>query len=152
MATTFDCSCNFGVNDCFGGLGLELFMVSSGGTNESFLRDGLNSTIALTGSTGSIQDQTTYGPYGNTTDSVPSSASGFEFTGRENDNTVGGLYYMRGRYYSPQLARFISRDPIGLAGGLNMYAYGGDDLVDFSDPTGTGGEACRLVSEKSECE
>ncbi len=45
---------------------------------------------------------------------------------------------MRGRYYYPQLARFISRDPAGLAGGLNMYAYAGDDPVDFSDPTGMG--------------
>ncbi len=107
------------------------------GSNESFLRDALNSTIALTNSSGSIVDQTTYDPYGNTTDSAPSSASAFEFTGRENDQTFGGLYYMRARYYSPQLARFISRDPAGLAGGVNLYAYAGDDPIDFSDPTGT---------------
>jgi hypothetical protein len=43
---------------------------------------------------------------------------------------------MRGRYYDPQLARFISRDPSGLSGGTNMYEYAGDDPVDFSDPTG----------------
>jgi len=43
---------------------------------------------------------------------------------------------MRHRYYLPAIGRFISRDPIGLAGGLNLYAYANDDPVDFSDPTG----------------
>jgi len=43
---------------------------------------------------------------------------------------------MRGRYYDASIGRFISRDPAGLPGGVNMYAYAGDDPVDFSDPTG----------------
>ncbi len=80
-------------------------------------------------------DQTTYDPYGNTTDSMPVQASAFEFTGRENDGN--SFYYMRGRYYSPSIARFISRDPAGLAGGLNMYTYAGDSPTNFTDPTGT---------------
>ncbi len=50
-----------------------------------------------------------------------SSDTPFQFTGRENDGT--GLYYYRARYYSPEMGKFISEDPIGLAGGLNMYAY-----------------------------
>ena len=74
-------------------------------------------------------------PNGNTTDSVPTQASVFEFTGRENDGD--GLYYMRARYYAPSIARFISRDPAGLAGGLNLYAYAGDSPTNFTDPTGT---------------
>jgi len=113
------------------------------GTNQSFLRDALNSTIALTDASGTIVDRTTYDPYGNTTDSVPSQASPFEFAGRENESssiTAGyyysNLYFMRGRYYDASIGRFISRDPAGLPGGVNMYAYAGDDPVDFSDPTG----------------
>jgi RHS repeat-associated protein len=50
-----------------------------------------------------------------------------QYTGRENNQT--GLYYYRARYYSPSLRRFISEDPIGLAGGINAYAYAGDDPV-----------------------
>ena len=117
------------------GLGLdELFNSSGNSLNDSFLRDGLNSTIALTNASGSVIDQTTYDPYGATNDSAPTQASPFEFTGRENDGN--GLYYLRGRYYVPAIARFISRDPAGLGGGTNLYEYAGDSPTNFTDSTG----------------
>lgn len=34
-----------------------------------------------------------------------------------------GLHYNRYRYYSPYVGRFVSKDPIGLWGGLNKYQY-----------------------------
>ena len=43
---------------------------------------------------------------------------------------------MRNRYYLPAIGRFISRDPIGLTGGLNMYPYAGDDPTNVVDPYG----------------
>ena len=59
----------------------------------------------------------------------------FQYTGRENDGT--GLYYYRARYYSPELQRFISEDPIGLAGGdVNFFAYVGNDPVNWVDQLG----------------
>lgn len=46
----------------------------------------------------------------------------FQYTSRENDGT--GLYYYRARYYSPEMQRFISEDPIRLWGGdINYFAY-----------------------------
>src|SRR5207253_7804275 len=56
------------------------------------------------------------------------------YTGRESDST--GLYYYRARYYHPGLARFISEDPIGLRGGVNFYAYVGNDPLRYMDPLG----------------
>ena len=47
-----------------------------------------------------------------------------------------GLYYMRARYYDPKIRRFISEDPIGLAGGINVYAFASGDPLNRSDPTG----------------
>jgi RHS repeat-associated protein len=47
-----------------------------------------------------------------------------------------GLLYRRNRYYDPQTGRFTQEDPIGLAGGLNLYGYAGGDPVNFSDPFG----------------
>ena len=38
----------------------------------------------------------------------------------------------RARYYNATLRRFISEDPIGFLGGQsNLYAYVGDDPIDF---------------------
>ena len=103
-------------------------------TNDSVLRDPLNSAVAVTDSSQALQDQYTYDPYGNTSDSGGSSANPFQFTGRENDGN--GLYYMRARYYAPAIGRFISRDPSGFAGGFNLYEYAGDSPTNFTDPTG----------------
>ncbi len=67
---------------------------------------------------------------------------------------VGGadassLRYQRNRYYDPTSGRFTQQDPIGLAGGLNLYGFGGGDPVNFSDPFGlcpewVDGKPCNL--------
>jgi hypothetical protein len=40
------------------------------------------------------------------------------------------------RFYDPETGRYISADPIGLAGGMNLYAYVENDPVNFVDPLG----------------
>jgi RHS repeat-associated protein len=100
-----------------------------------FLSDALNSTIALTSSTGAIQNQYSYDPYGNVTASNATFTNPYQFMGREAD--APGLYYYRARYYSPMMAGFISEDPIGFAGGqLSFYAAFGSDPLDYVDPFG----------------
>ncbi|MDX2058915.1 MAG: RHS repeat-associated core domain-containing protein, partial [Gemmatimonadales bacterium] len=47
-----------------------------------------------------------------------------------------GLEYKRHRYYDPTTGRFTQPDPIGLAGGLNLYGFANGDPVNFSDPFG----------------
>jgi len=47
-----------------------------------------------------------------------------------------GLQYFRNRFYDPGLGRFISRDPLGLAAGMNMYAAFDDNPVFNTDPLG----------------
>ena len=46
------------------------------------------------------------------------------------------LYYMRNRWYEPKTGRFLSEDPIGLEGGINLYAYVGGDPINGRDPLG----------------
>ena len=77
-----------------------------------------------------------YDIYGNTTADA-ASGNPFQYRGGENDGT--GLYYYRARYYSPQLQRFISEDPIKLAGGINTYAYVGGNPMSLIDPLGLAG-------------
>jgi RHS repeat-associated protein len=47
-----------------------------------------------------------------------------------------GQYYRRNRYYEPSTGRFTQEDPIGLAGGLNVYGFAEGDPVNYSDPFG----------------
>ncbi|HEK0603311.1 TPA: hypothetical protein SMP09_003609, partial [Proteus mirabilis] len=46
-----------------------------------------------------------------------------------------GLHYNTFRYYAPDLGRFTQQDPIGLAGGINLYAYAPNALL-YIDPLG----------------
>ena len=54
----------------------------------------------------------------------------------ENGQDGSGYQYRRNRMYDPKTGRFTSEDPIGLAGGINLYAYAGNNPVTFSDPFG----------------
>ncbi len=53
---------------------------------------------------------------------APNLTQPIRFQGQWEDEETG-LYYNRYRYYDPKQGRYITQDPIGLAGGLNSYAY-----------------------------
>jgi len=99
-----------------------------------FLADHLGSTRALVSPTGSIIAETLidYDSFGKPSISLPTR---FQYAGREYDPDTQ-LYYYRARWYDPQARRFISEDPIGLQGGINLHAYVGNNPINFIDPKG----------------
>jgi RHS repeat-associated protein len=109
------------------------------------LVDGRGSTVALTGHNGAISHRYGYSVYGQPTvlKADYSAVNGrssilsyrFLFTGREWLNQVR-LSEHRNRYYSPSLGRFMSLDPIGYAGGINLYAYTNENPINGVDLNG----------------
>lgn len=59
----------------------------------------------------------------------------YRFAGREC-TSESRLYYMPVRYYDPALGRWISENPIGIAGGGNLFEYAGNDPINATDPSG----------------
>ncbi|WP_240746429.1 RHS repeat-associated core domain-containing protein [Trichloromonas acetexigens] len=105
------------------------------GTSTYYHADGLGSIVALTDAAGQIVQRITYDAFGLPTATDPSFANSYAFTAREWDKELG-LYYYRARYYDPMEGRFVSKDPIGFAGGINVYAYVENNPVNLVDPDG----------------
>ncbi len=108
------------------------------GTQYYAVQDKLGSVRALYRRDGAWQMNQTFAAYGalvrrDTTAAGPSVRYGW--TGREYDAETG-WYYLRARYYDPGQRRFVQEDPIGLAGGANLYAYVNGQVFDRRDPDG----------------
>ena len=67
------------------------------------------------------------------------------YAGQYQDNE-SGLHYNLFRYYEPEVGRFTTQDPIGLAGGMNLYAYVTNPLT-YVDPLGL--TACSISAGKN---
>jgi len=95
------------------------------------------STVALSDATGNVTARISYSPYGERTVESGTVNTPFCFNGQYGVMTESnGLLSMQARYYSPIFRRFLSEDPAGLAGGINLFAYTGGDPVNFIDPFG----------------
>jgi RHS repeat-associated protein len=112
----------------------------AGNSRETLIPDIQGSVIgALDASTGTLA-KIGYQAYGEN----PTLTSGsYRYTGRRLDaETAGssaepsGLYYYRARMFSPAWGRFMQPDPIGYAGGSNLYAYVDNDPLNATDPDG----------------
>jgi len=107
----------------------------TGSTIRHYVTDALGSVMALADDTGATKTMYVYDAFGNATVSGEASDNPFQYTARENDGT--GLYYYRARYYSPEMQRFVSEDPIRLmGGGVNYYSMTGNSPVNYRDPLG----------------
>ena len=100
--------------------------------------DALGSTIAVTGSTGAVEQTTDYDVFGQRRSITGTSGTSYTFTGEENDSS--GLIYLRARYYDPSTGRFLSRDPYPADAKdtqtISRYVYVKNNPTNYVDPSG----------------
>ena len=99
------------------------------------------STIAITNASGAIMDTFEYDTYGKLISHTGPSDVIFGYNGRDGVVTdENGFIYMRARYYSPDMRRFVNADiihgSISDSTSLNRYAYVNGNPVSFIDPFG----------------
>ena len=122
------------------GVGIDnLLAIAIGGETYYPLTDVQGTIWGYVEADNSIVARFEYDAWGNilsSTSSVPALATNrYRFQGREWSAATGHVNF-RARWYDPVTGRWLSKDPIGLNGGLNLYAFCGNDPINWRDPYG----------------
>ena len=117
-----------------GGIG-GLLEITQGGQRYYPLYDGKGNVTTLLDANQSVAASYAYDPFG-----LPVAKSGvieqpYRFSSKMFDEKTG-LSYFGYRYYLPLLGRWLNRDPLGEAGGINLYAFVQNNSVNYVDPYG----------------
>ncbi len=104
-------------------------------TNYFYSLDHLGSIREMTDSSGIVQVQYTFDPFGRATKTQGSQSADYQYAGYYL-HPISNLNWTRTRAYSGLLGRWINRDPITEAGGVNLYSYAYNNPISLSDPSG----------------
>lgn len=133
LDVVMDDDANSGITKYQNGLGIDnKLKLTNAGNAKYFLQDHLGSTVGLADSTGAVVSSASYDSFGNPTGNL---TTRYQYTGREYDSLTG-LHFYRARWYDSNLGRFISEDPIGFVGGINLYGYVKNNPLFYKDPMG----------------
>jgi len=105
------------------------------GTPYYYVQDRLGTVRELVTASGTVATQYDYDPYGNPTLLSGTVGSDISYAGYFY-HAASGLEFTLNRAYDPAHARWLNRDPIAEAGGINLYAYVGDNPVNDEDHLG----------------
>jgi RHS repeat-associated protein len=112
-----------------------LSMIKPGEAVYYFHNDHLGTPQVLTNDSQAISWKAVYTPFGEAVPSIQTVDNPFRFPGQYYDQETG-LHYNYFRYYNPQTGRYITPDPIGLEGGINLFSYVQNNPVNFRDRVG----------------
>jgi RHS repeat-associated protein len=127
-----------GVPGGVGGVGGLVFTLASDGSVFEYGYDGNGNVSAVRESVSGTLTALDYTPFGAPLSPKPGTLPRFGFSTKYTDPETGLCYYGY-RYYSPAQGRWLSRDPIGEAGGVNLYGFVGNDPVNGVDSLGLAG-------------
>ena len=120
-------------------IGVETFAAKRGTLQRFYHNDHLGSVNVITDINGVQVQRNEYDPWGSVSKQVGNDDPTHRFTGKELD-PESGLYYYGGRYYDPEISRFVSADPFvpqpGNPQSLNRYSYTINNPQRYIDPSG----------------
>ena len=135
-------------NDNEGVLGMARHIAADNIQRLYYLFDDLGSVTAMTDSEGMPVKYYHYDPYGNVVNTETDPHNMFTFVGRYGgqrdfrlrlgcggQGETGFVQFLH-RWYDAQTGKWLSRDPIGVEGGVNLYAYTDNNPVNRVDPAG----------------
>jgi RHS repeat-associated protein len=104
-------------------------------TKYSYELNHLGSVVGMTDNSGNKVSDRSYDPFGRVIINSETLAPDFGYAGYYL-HSRSGLNLTRTRAYDSALGRFINRDHIGEAGGINLFAYVSNDPIMLRDPSG----------------
>ena len=130
------------INDGEGVVGMVRYLYNEGSFSHYqrlyYLYDTLGSVAQVTAENGLVLQEYLYTPYGEAYNTAADSVNGLRFVGRYGGYTDDDvkLTYFWHRWYDSADGRWVSRDPIGVAGGVNLYGYVGNRAGNRTDRFG----------------
>jgi RHS repeat-associated protein len=114
------------------------------GTTYRLVRDHIGSVrLVVDVTTGAVAQRVDYDEYGRVTLNSNPGFQPFGFAGGLHDDQTG-LTRFGARDYDSETGRWTTKDPIGFAGGSNMYQYVTGDPVNYVDPSGL--DPCKITT------
>ena len=123
-----------------GGIGGLLAMTESSGASSYYHSDGNGNVTTLVNVNQLIVGKYSYDSFGSTLSiSGPKAPLNlYRFSSKPQHESSGKYDFLR-RWYDPSIQRWLNRDPIGIRGGINLFAYVGNNPINFIDPLGLWG-------------
>ena len=122
-----------GSRDGAGGVGGLLSMTRADGVDYGYFYDANgNVTQVVRLTDGQVSANYKYDPFGNSIGQFDSINNPFRYSTKASDYLTQ-LYYYGYRFYSPRLGRWITRDPIGEAGGMNLNGFVANNSINLID-------------------
>ncbi len=118
------------------GLYGNLLSENRNGVTSYYHFDGRGDTVALTDDSSNVTDTKEYDAWGNVIASVGSTATPYQFGGRQGYQTGSTGNYVRARMYQPTVARWVSKDPLVPSGIKTIFVYVRNCPVQLTDPSG----------------
>jgi len=94
--------------------------------------DHLGMPQILTNESQNIVWKALYTPFGITEVLIETVENPFRFPGQYYDSETG-LHYNWNRYYDPKTGRYLTPDPVGLEGGINLFPYVQNNPINYMD-------------------